>query len=138
MKTDITYVPNLSIKSNYTTEYFSRFRTAGDTLTQITPAKTERELSNLKAQKQYFTFSPKSCKNLRNAIGWLIMFTDDSRITMYDKTFKFRLAFVTLTLPAPQRHTDIQIKRTCLNNFLIKLKEKHSVLHYVWRAERHF
>lgn len=45
------------------------------------------------------------------------------------------LCFVTLTLPAEQRHPDKVIKRECLNKFLIYAKRKFGVKNYLWKAE---
>lgn len=52
------------------------------------------------------------------------------------KQIQFCLAFITLTLPSKQIHTDNEIKSQCLNQFLIELKTRHRVSHYVWRAEK--
>lgn len=43
--------------------------------------------------------------------------------------------FVTLTLPAKQVHSDLDIKRKCLNRFLVYMKRKAGVTHFFWRAE---
>lgn len=46
-----------------------------------------------------------------------------------------RVAFVTLTLPAKQRHSDIEIKQKLLNQFLIEIREKYGKCEYIWKAE---
>jgi hypothetical protein len=38
-------------------------------------------------------------------------------------------------LPAPQFHSDTEIKKKCLNQFLTELKTKHGLNHYCWKAE---
>jgi len=43
--------------------------------------------------------------------------------------------FVTLTLPAKQLHSDLEIKRKCLNRFLVYMQRKAGVTHFFWRAE---
>jgi hypothetical protein len=55
---------------------------------------------------------------------------------VYGKTISFQLAFITLTLPSIQIHTDHEITSQCLNQFLIELKKKFSVSRFVWRAEK--
>ena len=45
------------------------------------------------------------------------------------------VAFVTLTLPAAQRHSDNEIKRRILMPFLEDLKSRFAVVNYFWRAE---
>lgn len=49
--------------------------------------------------------------------------------------FNRRLTFVTLTLAASQKHSDKEIKRKLLDSFLIKVKKKHDIKHYLWKAE---
>jgi hypothetical protein len=46
-----------------------------------------------------------------------------------------KITFITLTLPSKQIHTDNEIKKECLNQFLIELSRYHKVTQYVWRAE---
>lgn len=43
--------------------------------------------------------------------------------------------FITLTLPALQRHNDKEIKRVALNNFVISLLRNTTVKYYFWVAE---
>lgn len=52
-----------------------------------------------------------------------------------DKNYK-RLVFVTLTLSASQRHTDIRIKREILKPFIRVLRDKHNLENYIWKAEK--
>ena len=52
-----------------------------------------------------------------------------------EKWVKFKINFITLTLPAPQIHPDNQIKSICLQPFLNDLRKKHGVKHYIWKAE---
>jgi hypothetical protein len=49
--------------------------------------------------------------------------------------FDKKITFITLTLPSQQIHTDNEIKKECLNQFLIELSRYHKVNQYVWRAE---
>lgn len=46
------------------------------------------------------------------------------------------LTFVTLTLSAKQRHSDNEIKRECLNHFLITCQRKFEIENYLWVAEK--
>lgn len=43
--------------------------------------------------------------------------------------------FVTLTLPSVQIHSDVEVKRKCLNRFLVYMQRQAGVNHYFWRAE---
>lgn len=46
-----------------------------------------------------------------------------------------KIAFITLTLPSKQIHSDNEIKAKCLNQFMIEMAKYHKVTQYVWRAE---
>lgn len=74
---------------------------------------------------------------MRNAINWMMFFEEDK--TVYSKlkktSFKFKLNFITLTLAAPQHHTDEFILHHMLFPFLKYLERKWQVTAYVWRAE---
>lgn len=50
-------------------------------------------------------------------------------------TIRPYLSFITVTLPSVQIHTDNEIKRECLNSFIVKLKEQKGIENYFWRAE---
>lgn len=52
------------------------------------------------------------------------------------KDFNFKICFATLTLSAPQMHTDNQLKSLLINQLIIELKKKYHVNHYVWRIEK--
>lgn len=49
--------------------------------------------------------------------------------------FPVKLAFVTLTLPTPQVHSDRQLTKECLGSLLDELRKYHGVNNYVWKAE---
>lgn len=46
-----------------------------------------------------------------------------------------KMVFLTLTLPSKQTHSDKEIKRECLNKFLISLTKTGKIDSYFWRAE---
>lgn len=52
------------------------------------------------------------------------------------RSFQFKIAFITLTLPAAQFHDDKTIINQCLNQFLIEIRKYYKVKNYVWRAEK--
>ena len=52
------------------------------------------------------------------------------------QSFPFKVNFITLELPAPQGDvTDDQLKRKCLNEWLLYAKRKYGLRSYVWKAE---
>jgi hypothetical protein len=51
------------------------------------------------------------------------------------KSVKYRLGFITLTLPSGQVHDDNTIKRVCLNDFLTKIRNNHDCKKFIWKSE---
>jgi len=80
--------------------------------------------------------STKSMTRLKNAVNWMLLFADKKRVFSKkdNKSFYFRLAFITLTLPSKQQHPDEVIKEKCLQPFLLWLHRYYNSL-YVWKAE---
>lgn len=81
--------------------------------------------------------SIKAQKRINNAIDWMLAQSKPKKYysKKHKKHFHFRVNFLTLTLSAPQVHDDNVIKKKLLNNFLVQLRSKWNVKHYIWRAE---
>ena len=76
-------------------------------------------------------------KMLRGLKYLLLMANEKTVHNVYTgRMFKFKIAFVTLTLPSAQIHSDNEIKSKCLNQLLIELKKQYHVKNYIWRAEK--
>jgi hypothetical protein len=78
-------------------------------------------------------------KRLKRAIQLMVASAKEKEAPNFKtgKTFKFKVNFITLTLPSSQGQiTDKDIKRECLDNFIKRLKRKHKLGNYVWRAEK--
>lgn len=52
------------------------------------------------------------------------------------KTFKFKLNFITLTLPSAQKEIPDKTIKNCLNLWIKRQVRKNQLRSYVWRAER--
>jgi len=51
--------------------------------------------------------------------------------------FKMKINFITLTLPSEQGYiTDQEIKKKCLEPFILAMRRKFGMQSYIWRAER--
>jgi hypothetical protein len=48
---------------------------------------------------------------------------------------KKEMVFLTVTLPASQQHSDLEIKREILKPFMRILREKFNTINYIWKAE---
>lgn len=72
------------------------------------------------------------------AIEYLLFLSNPKSATsqLTGRLFNFKIAFITLTLPSKQKHSDNEIKQQLLNSFLLELKIKYKVKNYVWRAEK--
>lgn len=80
-----------------------------------------------------------SIKRLKRAITILVAISKDKTATNFkaNKDFKFKLNFITLTLPGPQGEiSDKQIKKEILDVWFKAAKRLFKLNNYVWRAER--
>lgn len=79
-----------------------------------------------------------SAKKISSKINWLLFLSAPKKnwSTSTKRWVKFRVCFVTLTLPSAQVHSDETIKSKCLNQLLVELRKYHSVKLYLWRAEK--
>jgi len=77
-------------------------------------------------------------RKISRAIDYLLFMANDKNLPskIHGKTFKFKISFVTLTLPTAQFHTDNEIKDKLLNQFFVEARKKWKVVNYVWRAEK--
>lgn len=109
-----------------------------------TPLKPENPHSNKyttdSTNNQYSgSLTPFAKRKLKRAIQLLVASSKDKEAPNFKtgKMFKFKVNFVTLTLPAPQDNvTDKDLKKYCLDNLIKRLRRKHKLNNYVWRAER--
>ena len=78
-------------------------------------------------------------KRLKRAIQLLVASAKEKEAPNFKtgKLFKFKVNFVTFTLPCPQGNvTDREIKKRCLDNWIKRARRKYKLNNYVWRAER--
>lgn len=80
--------------------------------------------------------SANSARKIRNAIDWLVASANEKWLySKKTKRFhKWKLSFLTLTLPTQGRMTDIQVK-SILNSFLTLAKYNYGLHSYIWKAE---
>jgi hypothetical protein len=79
-----------------------------------------------------------SKKKLKRAIGLMVATAEEKEATNFKtgKQYKFKLNFITLTLPAAQGEIEDKTIKVCLDNWIKRAKRKHNLRSYVWRAER--
>lgn len=97
-------------------------------------------LSNFSKKKAYDgKLTECAKKRLKRAITLITAIAQPKTATVFKtgREFKFKLNFITLTLPAMQGEiTDKQIIRDGLRLWLMKMKDTEKLKSYVWRAER--
>lgn len=96
-----------------------------------------RNLKGLEAYSGYLTTG--SRKRLQRAISIICAIAEPKTAfnNKLNREFKFRLNFITLTLPAPQGDIDDKtIKAKCLDVWLKAAKRRFKLRSYIWRAER--
>ena len=128
---DFVKVPCISIKPNYLTFFYQVENSSKKEYESTIKRKLPRSTNNGR------NLSPKAAKRLRDSIGWLVALSKTKlvRNNKTGKDFKFRINFITLTLPTIQRHFDTTIKSKCFNQFLTEIRTFHGVNNYVWRCE---
>ncbi len=89
-------------------------------------------------RKSHGYISPIAKRKITKAIDYLLLLSSDKKVHSLrtGRKFTFKIAFITLTLPSKQIHTDKEIKRKCLNHFLIAIQRKFKVSNYIWRSEK--
>lgn len=100
-------------------------------------ARQRHNESNLADTDHEGIMSMKARKRIEIALQWLLFISKPKRITAQDmdKPFTFKINFITLTLPAQQKHSDEEVKQVILKNFIDRLSKSHGLQNYIWRAE---
>lgn len=77
-------------------------------------------------------------RKVSRALDYLLFMANDKVLpdTAHGKAYNFKIAFITLTLPSTQVHSDQEIKDILLNQFLVELRYRFKVKNYLWRAEK--
>ena len=104
----------------------------------IRPSRNSFDCQQFNEQKG--VLSSKAQKRLDNAIDWLLYFSPSKMVYYHtlNKMLPFKIGFVTLTLSAPQVHSDLEIKEKCLNQFIIELRKIYPDMLYIWKAEAQY
>lgn len=102
------------------------------------PPRNQNSLANLQCNATHRKLSTPAKRKAKKAIKYLLYSANEKTVynPKFNSSFKFKVGFITLTLPSTQRHSDQIIKSQLLNQFLIEAKKKWSMNHYVWKAER--
>lgn len=122
-------------------EYQQRPRGKQKFLPGLEPSASDRSNFDKNSGKgQYDGYlTPGARKRLKRAIQLIVEIAEPKTAMNFklNKEFKFKLNFITLTLPVRQgTRTDKDIKKFVLDPWLKKAKRRWSLRSYIWRAER--
>lgn len=98
--------------------------------------RLDKMLKSKRTAEGYLSLNAK--RKLNKAIEYLLYLSAEKKVynRLTKKTFKFKVAFITLTLSSKQGHSDNVIRRDLLNQMLVELRRYYNVKNYVWRAEK--
>lgn len=143
MRSELTLIPKVTIHPGKIVTYQESFwdpvkpSRACKGRSEAQAEIVEKHLKNSK-RSALGLVSPTARKKMATAMDYLFLMAKPTK--QYNKYtgqwFTMRTAFITLTLPAKQIHSDNDIKKYCLNQLLIELRDKFKVRNYVWRAEK--
>lgn len=154
MKPVLTVIPKISVHPEQINFYYenhwdpgkpSRSRQAWESNLIINQDGEITEFQKVKHQhllesdrKANGMVSKTARKKMTRAVEYLLFNTNTktAHVRTSGRFFKFKIAFITLTLPSAQIHDDREIIGKCLNQFLIEIKRFYHVNNYVWRAEK--
>jgi hypothetical protein len=132
---EIVSIPTLQIRPNYLLIY-----TILEGLPRRGAPAWRPSITEWQRKKAYSgLITPGSAKNMRRAIENMVAASMPKTAVNFStgKEFKFKVNFITLTLPCKQgTHTDQTVKKTCLDNWLKSARQRFKLRSYVWRAER--
>lgn len=104
--------------------------------------KESEDLENetLTGKKAYSgDMTKSSIQRLKKAVNTLVAISEWKEAPNWktNTTFRFKLNFVTLTLPSEQGDTtDKELKQKALDPLLKRLKRKYGLKSYIWKAEK--
>jgi hypothetical protein len=77
-------------------------------------------------------------RRLSKAIDWFYYLTPKQKINNIkdDRSFNYKLAMLTFTLPCSQIQDDLYIKKYLLNGIMSRLRAKYQINNYIWKAEK--
>jgi hypothetical protein len=154
-------VPYIKVNPRSTIQYQLLEDGNGNVIrSNIDPLQEEKNLRNNTTQG---FISSKARKRLADSVDWINELTEWRKMHIDGMTVKYKLTFITLTLPSKQvndkvwniaqkmllrdiennvpssksviNYVDDIIKKDCLNQFLTELRQLHGMKLYIWRAE---
>lgn len=143
MKASLELIPTLIVHPSHMVVYnqvhwYPTKPTSKKNTNFIEPTKERDEKFVKSTRKANGNVSDNAKRKLEKAIEYIITTSYEKRqqVKGSEKIIKFKIAFITLTLPSKQSHTDLEITNRCLNSMIDELKKYYKIHNYVWRAEK--
>ena len=102
----------------------------------VNPRRNYNKICTEKTYTGNITFG--SAKRIRKAVDLLLQLSPPRKIynPIIKKDVNHSLSFITLTIPAKERHlTPYEGNQLLLEKWLRKMRDKHNLKTYVWKAE---
>lgn len=142
-----TVIPKASIRPNkivFYQQFISNFQ-KDKNVSQSIPQDVRKEVRDMglpvrvqpECNKHNFELSKKAQGRIKEKVSWLYELSRSKTVIPQGGkgSFSFKMNFITLTLPATQKHTTAEITAVCLHQFLTECKQKYDLRNYVWRLE---
>lgn len=101
-------------------------------------ASNSKSRENLKSNKVKGELSSQSKKKLNRSVNWLVAAARTIKVwsNQEKRHYKFKCAFITLTLPSEQGDiSDYQFKKHMLGKFVDWMRKTKAVKNYIWKVE---
>ena len=147
MTDQISFIPTFSLEPNKLTSFntvYKKSKYSGE-WHHISKFKSYSNLKNSESDKSdnskklwhNMTISDNANRNLKRKINWLYYLAQEKQVITPRKTTitNFKIAFITLTLPAKQKSPTKEITNNLLNQFLTEMRGRFKMENYVWRLE---
>lgn len=142
----VVYEPFVSVRPDkavlrYEKRKYLKVRTAIGVSWRLIPkpkrTKNSSDENRVTRAFHNFQISSQSRKNIIEKIVWLNQFAKPRTIKTYSAKVihNFRTSFLTLTLPATQKHCTAVISKECFERFLTTLRNRLGMQNYVWKLE---
>jgi len=124
------YIPCISFKPRKISHYCYNLNTSKGHRRKLNPYRVKNS-----SNTGLVHFRKK--ERIQNAVQVLYDTSDEKRIYVRERGYhiKFRLNFITLTLPSKQNHTDAEIHKNIFIPFIRRIKSRIQGFAYVYRAE---
>lgn len=104
--------------------------------TSVSGIKLEK-IKQPKSNTHNFEISKKASSRIKEKVTWLYNLAKNQTVPAPKGKilYSFKMNFITLTMPALQRHDTPTLIKECLNQFLIECSQQFDMKHYLWRLE---